>query len=196
MMMLFEMLLVATLPPMRSPFIPLKTPEPSPLGGAPTSTPRCNLCAEQWVFVLSTGRAGSSSLVAALNSLPGVHISGENQGSLQAAAELYARHQQTSLRNLGTLRGHGSANNNALLCTLQQWYRESSGPAQTGPRPDDPTRTIFGFKELLSPPSRSVVQDREGSVPPARHLAVANPNAVEPSWLATLEDVFPCAKIM
>ena len=52
----------------------------------------CDLCAEQWVFVLATGRSGSTSIVEALNSLPGVSLANENQASLDASATLLERY--------------------------------------------------------------------------------------------------------
>jgi hypothetical protein len=45
----------------------------SPLVG--NSEPTCDLCAHDWLFVLSTGRAGSTSIMQAINNLPGVHVS-------------------------------------------------------------------------------------------------------------------------
>jgi hypothetical protein len=33
---------------------------------------RCDLCADQWLFVISTGRSGSTSLMTMLNLVPGM----------------------------------------------------------------------------------------------------------------------------
>ena len=41
---------------------------------------QCNLCEDhRWLFILATGRSGSTSLLEAMNSLPRVRLSGENQ---------------------------------------------------------------------------------------------------------------------
>lgn len=50
---------------------------------------RCDLCEGRHVFVLGTGRSGSTTILEALNSLPGVDLSGENHASLEAAEELF-----------------------------------------------------------------------------------------------------------
>ena len=50
---------------------------------------RCDLCEGRHVFVLGTGRSGSTTILEALNSLPGVALSGENHASLEAAEELF-----------------------------------------------------------------------------------------------------------
>ena len=34
---------------------------------------RCDLCADQWLFVISTGRSGSTSLMTMLNLVPGMY---------------------------------------------------------------------------------------------------------------------------
>ena len=44
-----------------------------------TTGRQCNLCSDNWVFILSTGRAGSTSILEALNSLPATRLRGENQ---------------------------------------------------------------------------------------------------------------------
>lgn len=50
---------------------------------------RCDLCEGRHVFVLGTGRSGSTTILEALNSLPGVTLSGENHASIEAAEELF-----------------------------------------------------------------------------------------------------------
>ena len=49
----------------------------------------CDLCADHWVFVFATGRSGSTSIMEALNSLPGVRLASENQGSLEVSSTLF-----------------------------------------------------------------------------------------------------------
>jgi hypothetical protein len=34
---------------------------------------RCDLCADQWLFIISTGRSGSTSLMTMLNLVPGMY---------------------------------------------------------------------------------------------------------------------------
>jgi hypothetical protein len=33
---------------------------------------KCDLCADQWMFIISTGRSGSTSIFSMLNLIPGV----------------------------------------------------------------------------------------------------------------------------
>ena len=51
----------------------------------------CNLCAQKWVFILSAGRSGSTSLLEGLNSLPGVSLGGENFAMINVAREMVDR---------------------------------------------------------------------------------------------------------
>ena len=168
-----------------------------------TKVPACDLCSHQWVFILSTGRAGSTSIMDALNRLPGVYISGENQASLEAAVELRQRRRET-VRRGAAVRDHAAqhrdqVDDSALLCTLQQWFVHLAGV----PIHMSHSRTpILGFKELITLEPLSVVQDHENTlVPPVRHLSVASSPGgmgkdVEPRWLSLLEEVFPCARIV
>ena len=38
----------------------------------------CDLCGQRWLFVLATGRSGSTTVLNMLNALPGVYMAGEN----------------------------------------------------------------------------------------------------------------------
>ena len=51
----------------------------------------CDLCAQKWVFILSAGRSGSTSLLEGLNSLPGVSLGGENFAMINVAREMVDR---------------------------------------------------------------------------------------------------------
>ena len=105
-----------------------------PWPGADTCADTCDLCAKEWVFIFSTGRAGSTSIMEALNALPNVKISGENQASLEAAAELLGRHLEHIDREMvvqdastNAAMAHGNINKQVLLCNLQRWFIELSG---------------------------------------------------------------------
>ena len=101
--------------------------------------PVCDLCSDRWMFVLSAGgRTGSTSLLEALNSVPGVHLSGENHAALAGATDLLQRHRASQAMAESILRRNGSVaamepandvNEHGLLCWLQQWFRQLSGLA-------------------------------------------------------------------
>ena len=118
----------------------------------------------------------------ALNSLPGAHLRGESQASLEVAAELFHRHREGLSRETAVRRAthaaameHGRVDEQALLCSLQRWFSALLG---SDARSDAdvqgrPTRiATLGFKELLSVRSRSTEYDHEDRLPPARHLPV------------------------
>ena len=50
----------------------------------------CDLCEHEWLFVLSTGRAGSSSILDALNTLPGVQVSARYAPTFEPIVKLPA----------------------------------------------------------------------------------------------------------
>ncbi|KAL3787889.1 hypothetical protein ACHAW5_007252 [Stephanodiscus triporus] len=52
--------------------------------------------AYDFVFIVATGRSGSTTLMTFLNSIPGVHISGENDGQTKRLRWIYE-----SMRNIG-----------------------------------------------------------------------------------------------
>ena len=157
----------------------------------------CNLCSNEWVFILSTGRAGSTSTLESLNAIPGVHLSGENQASLQAAADLFGRHEEVKRRasTIGTASelaaiADGNADEHELLCIMQNWFRDLVG--------GDPGDYVLGFKELVTLPSQATVhdggKDHHRHRPPARHLAIGSDGT--PGWLTFLDRLFPCARIV
>ena len=161
----------------------------------PATAIQCDLCAEQWVFILSAGRRTGTTL--ALNSLPTVQLGSENQGSLAAVGELYARHLET--RPVGSAGEQDQEDDDTLtLCTLQQWYRTPSDTSSQRPaNASSASRFIRGFfKDLLLSSDRSTLNDRESSVPAEHHRPVSESLMSEPLWLRTLDDVFPCSTIM
>lgn len=103
---------------------------------------QCDLCSEQWLFILSTGRSGSTSILEALNSLPGVHLRGENQASLDIACELYERYREGLARERVVRHSsrtaameHGTVQNQSLLCSMQSFFRGLLGSEYEGAPP-------------------------------------------------------------
>ena len=152
----------------------------------------CDLCADQWVFVLATGRSGSTSIWEALNSLPRVSLAGENQGSLEVSSILLERYTEARVRNSNT-NAASVGNWNELICAIQQWYRGLAGIEAR----EAPGRQItLGFKELLSLRPQSTFFDHENQLPPARHLPCDADDPEEPQWMKLLDTAFPCARII
>ena len=180
---------------------PAVPPKQLQLRGSDEPVAMCDLCAEQWVFVLATGRSGSTSIVEALNSLPGVSLSDENQASLDVSATLLERYSERLKRMTITPNATGMVESSLpheLLCSLQGWYRSLIGlemgrrsASEASARP-----VTLGLKELITLRSRSTFPDHDDRLPPARHLPVDADKPEEPLWLQLLDEVFPCARII
>jgi len=72
---------------------------------APGATP--DGCERNWLFQVSTGRSGSTSLMTMLNDLPNVYIAGENDGLFES---LYALHK-SSIRTESRAKGKNGVHN-------------------------------------------------------------------------------------
>eukprot|EP00971_Amphidinium_carterae_P034713 683261-Amphidinium_carterae.2 len=89
--------------------------EPSRTEVANVGNDVCNLCGpEQWVFVLATGRSGSSSVSDMMDMVPFVDILGENDGFVSTMREMVwaSKPQQNSAQQ-----------NNSLFCHVQGLLR-------------------------------------------------------------------------
>lgn len=150
----------------------------APASEHPTSEV-CDLCARSWVFIVSTGRSGSTSLLEALNSLPGVYLSGENRAALLPAMEMYIK-AKAFANTHGAANEHNKLSLNSVLCSLQETFLALD--------PSD-TADVRGFKELVVPTSIAapVIEDKDHHA----HFA-----ADRTDWLEFLETLFPCAKIV
>ena len=58
-----------------------------------------NLCSRRWVLLLSSSRAGSTSIMEALDALLDLQLGGEKQASLEAASVLLGRRLYGALGN-------------------------------------------------------------------------------------------------
>ena len=107
--------------------------------------PPCNLCTDNnWVFIVSSGRSGSTSIMHMLNTIPGYYIAGENAGMVEAMSELYLRANQTGFEAKDDgfdAWYHHQVHEDKLLCTLQQYARQLIGDY-----PDD--TVAIGWKEF------------------------------------------------
>ena len=92
----------------------------------------CDLCRDRWLFVVATGRSGSTTMMEMLTSIPGVYIAGEN-GDL--AGSLFRIHQ-----SLGAMMRTNSAKNEEK-CMLQFLAKQVIGSINKDVR-------IIGWKEI------------------------------------------------
>mmetsp|Transcript_36546 Transcript_36546/g.66973 ORF Transcript_36546/g.66973 Transcript_36546/m.66973 type:complete len:306 (-) Transcript_36546:101-1018(-) len=110
--------------------------------GAIADTEECDLCGgdQRWLFVIGTGRSGSTSVMSMLNAIPGIHLSGENWAAMESLQEFYDR----------VLKTNGTANSGAwareefsatsVLCKMQAVMKAFIAPM--------PNSTLIGFKEI------------------------------------------------
>ncbi len=90
------------------------------------NSPLCTPCNRRYLFIITNGRSGSTTLLKMLNLLPGIRLSGENNGVMVSAASLE--------RNLGGVEDllgqrndvrdgawmHNGIPAGALACSMQQ----------------------------------------------------------------------------
>mmetsp|Transcript_56549 Transcript_56549/g.132652 ORF Transcript_56549/g.132652 Transcript_56549/m.132652 type:complete len:304 (-) Transcript_56549:179-1090(-) len=102
----------------------------------------CDLCGgnQSWLFVIGTGRSGSTSLMSMLNAIPGIHISGENWGAIESLKDFYHSVEITkSMSNSGAW-AHKEFSTTAILCKMQEVVKALIAPA--------PNNSLIGFKEI------------------------------------------------
>jgi hypothetical protein len=121
--------------------------------------PWCNdpiLCARKFLFVVATGRSGSTTVMGMLNGIPGVFLSGENDGEVTRLRELHelraARRRAMAAASNGTRDHHDATTASQQqedLMAIQRWIWEANLP----PAFIDPSPAIVGFKEIRWTPA-------------------------------------------
>ena len=146
---------------------------------------RCDLCAVPWLFILSSGRAGSTSLLEATNSLPGVQLMGENGAMVLDGLDSMERMEL--LREVGNVAAneHTTASNFTLECDDQQRLMDMN-PLADGL----PPFTMRGFKELVQATSKEVSLDAPLINDSLPHLSALKAG----TWLPYMLKTFPCAR--
>lgn len=94
------------------------------------------LCNNKYLFIVGTGRSGSTSLLKTLNLLPGMHLCGET-GLLPALRDMYR-----------AVQGSGASSQQLLTLLLdqQRFFSQLHPPASSAPRP-----VLLGSKEVHLP---------------------------------------------
>lgn len=141
------------------------------------------------MFVISTGRAGSTSILEGLNALPDVSLSGENFAMLNIAKDMVGRTDE-----LTDIQQHNMASSfevratdlsHQTLCSMQQVFAKLAN----GSLADKSSKQILGFKELVSIPSLSKWTSHSGK--PVPHFSAWNSD-----WLDFIDRLFPCSRIV
>lgn len=92
-----------------------------------------------FVFIAGTGRSGSTTLMEFLNAVPGVHISGENDGLIHRLSELHA-----SMKNVTTKKKSVAWKNTFDISDIEQEMRNMVVHTINPP----PYSKTVGFKEF------------------------------------------------
>mmetsp|Transcript_42150 Transcript_42150/g.132079 ORF Transcript_42150/g.132079 Transcript_42150/m.132079 type:complete len:273 (-) Transcript_42150:246-1064(-) len=102
----------------------------------------CDLCARKWLFVIATGRSGSTTVEQMLNALPQVQITGEHAGAFKYWRKLWEGMEITNSRKTMPFL-HEHVSQNMFYCHIQDWYwKHSDGTCKNG------EATVHGFKEV------------------------------------------------
>mmetsp|Transcript_43592 Transcript_43592/g.102763 ORF Transcript_43592/g.102763 Transcript_43592/m.102763 type:complete len:293 (-) Transcript_43592:155-1033(-) len=111
----------------------------------------CDLCGgpQRWVFIVGTPRSGTTSAMNMLDSLPGFHISGENNGMMSnlrmIAESVHSMHQRSGVP-MGSWAHVGRISTRRLHCSMQAMVSEMLGHYS----PDE--TKVLGFKEVRHTP--------------------------------------------
>lgn len=88
----------------------------------------CNLCKNKWLFIIGTGRSGSTTALDMVNSIPNSFLSGETGGAIGFMHQLpyfsgnpWKKQFIFEKENIGPFE-HRKVPQHALLCSLQNYF--------------------------------------------------------------------------
>ena len=136
-------------------------------------TALCHPCTRRYLVILSTGRSGSTTLNEMIQSLPGIRMSGENNGMLthfyhaMSATRTHFEWNRGHLVIPGPWR-HNPVPPSAFACVTQQMVETINPPLlqdgnQTIVNAQEEKEDIVGFKTIRFPPyyNASIVNETE-----------------------------------
>mmetsp|Transcript_110620 Transcript_110620/g.323681 ORF Transcript_110620/g.323681 Transcript_110620/m.323681 type:complete len:291 (+) Transcript_110620:52-924(+) len=107
------------------------------------SAGKCDLCnGRNWVFIVGTGRSGSTTMVNMLNAIPGFHIAGENYHVVHELMAVYGKAKRNRWPASGGPAQHRPVSELNVLCALQLITEELIGATSLA------TSRAVGFKEI------------------------------------------------
>lgn len=149
------------------PATPLPVKEAIMLAPTVSNGAECNLCKDNWLFVLGTGRSGSTSVLTMLNAIPDVYIAGEPKLTMPMMMSMYNERPKEWSADKGDreikARWHKPTMYHELLCDLQRYIKHAIGQSEAA------TEKIIGFKDI---------------------------HAVDESHLWFYKRLFPCARFI
>jgi len=113
----------------------------------------CRPCDRRFLFEIALGRSGSTSLFDAINLLPGIRLSGENNGMMLGLIEIIDRLEEGVWWNrtygMGTMLhsfSHNYIPEGSFACPAQRFVDALDPPDRT--QNIDDSKTILGFKTI------------------------------------------------
>lgn len=103
-----------------------------------------SLCKRRFLFVVATGRSGSTTLMGMLDAIPGVFLSGENYNEPAKLQTLLQERMQRVDNSTGHISGELYRSE---LAAMQEWIWDTNLPAATW-LPHGAATSIAGFKEI------------------------------------------------
>jgi len=106
-------------------------------GAACSNSALCRPCQQRFLFILSTGRAASTTLLGMINHLPNVRLAGENNNTLYVASLLEKNLHGQGFANLRTKVPardgawfHHSIPKQSMACTIQKVLQTINPPPE------------------------------------------------------------------
>ena len=101
----------------------------------------CDLCNTlQWIFIVSGGRTGSTTIMRMLNAAPGVHIDGENEGIHVELQSLWRHAKRSVVLYDNSAWAQKKLRRASLLCAMQRYVASAIGGVEG--------KTAVGYKEI------------------------------------------------
>ncbi|KAA8498152.1 hypothetical protein FVE85_5737 [Porphyridium purpureum] len=163
------------------------------VGGAVAS--RCDLCAENWLFILGAGgRTGSTTVLTMFRQLPHVELAGEHWGILEKQREMYSTLSRLN-RAPSAFVGY-PVDKHAFACDTQEFVKNLVLGTERE-RLQSSTR-VLGFKEIryasypmlgflleMFPCARFIftIRDVVGDVPVTAYGFRHDPSALRAQWV-------------
>ena len=102
----------------------------------------CDLCATRWLFVLATGRSGSTTIFEMLNRMPGMQIQGESDGAVGSAMQTFDLMLFRGRVGSGPHAKRPPVDAHALSCNIQSLFSSTTRA--------NANNLTLGFKEVIA----------------------------------------------
>jgi len=104
----------------------------------------CDLCKGKfkWLFIVGTGRSGTTTTLMMIDAIPRYYLTGENDGLVNNLQKIYIDVMSRNARVKGAFRRDGVIQEHRMLCGMQEIVKLSLGEF------DEEHVTTIGFKEI------------------------------------------------